>query len=78
MPNFLSRLFLIILTVGLQILVMVFGWGVHPQSWMWIIGGGIFGILTIRVVAEKLERDEKIAELEKVIAQLKKVRGMHP
>lgn len=27
-------------TVG--ILVLIFGWGLSPQSWGWIIGGAVF------------------------------------
>jgi len=27
--------------MAIGVLVMVYGWGLHPQSWGWIIGGGV-------------------------------------
>jgi hypothetical protein len=29
--------------MGTGILVMIHGWGLEPQSWGWIIGGGAAG-----------------------------------
>jgi hypothetical protein len=25
-----------------SILIMIYGWGLEPKSWLWIIGGGVF------------------------------------
>jgi len=33
----------IVLAIGLSILVMIYGWGLEPKSWWWIIGVGFFG-----------------------------------
>jgi uncharacterized membrane protein len=57
MQKFLSLVFVICLIVGLQILVMIFGWGVHPQSWWWIIGGGVFGATILRALSDALQKD---------------------
>jgi hypothetical protein len=35
----LSYMFLLCVMVGLSVLVMMYGWGLKPQSWWWIIGG---------------------------------------
>lgn len=43
MQKLLATLFLLCLSVGLQILVFTKGWGLHPGSWLWIIGGGFIG-----------------------------------
>ena len=44
----LSTLIFIILTIG----VMIFGWGLEPRSWWWIIGGGVFGKLLICILEQ--------------------------
>lgn len=31
-----------ILTTVISICVMMYGWGLRPKSWFWIIGMGIF------------------------------------
>lgn len=38
-----SLVMLLGLTVGVSggILVMLYGWGVRPEGWRWIIGGGV-------------------------------------
>jgi len=33
-----------------SLLVMIKGWGVHPQSWGWILGVGIFGQIAAYVI----------------------------
>ena len=38
------------------ILIMIYGWGLEPQSWWWIIGGGVF----IRLIAEFIVQISKI------------------
>jgi hypothetical protein len=43
MLNFLMALIGMFFAFGLGILVMIFGWGLQPVSWGWIIGGGIGG-----------------------------------
>jgi hypothetical protein len=32
-----------VLSFALGVLTMIYGWGLHPQSWAWIIGGAIAG-----------------------------------
>ena len=29
--------------VGTMVLVMIYGWGLEPQNWWWIVGGSIGG-----------------------------------
>ena len=43
----------ILLTVG----IMVYGWGLTPQSWWWIIGGG-FGLRLIIAAFEVLAKEK--------------------
>lgn len=45
MTKFLLSLIGYGLAIGIGILVMMFGWGLEPASWGWIIGGGIGGSL---------------------------------
>lgn len=45
MTKFLLALAGYFVAMGLGVLVMLFGWGLQPQSWGWIIGGGACGSL---------------------------------
>ncbi len=55
-------LFTVMISVGLYILVMIYGWGMVPKNWYWIIGGGVLGQLFVRllsgVVSDDLNRQE--------------------
>jgi len=35
--------------VAIGILVLIFGWGLEPQSWGWILGGNITGALLFAI-----------------------------
>ena len=50
MAKFISVTAIYILVVLLGIGVMMFGWGLKPQSWWWIIGGGVIGRLVIMIM----------------------------
>jgi len=39
------------LGILLGIGVMIYGWGLEPQSWWWIIGGGIAGRFLIEIMS---------------------------
>lgn len=53
----LSQLLLLSLMVGTSVLTLMFGWGLHPQSWWWIIGGGVFVNTALKLLANKIEED---------------------
>jgi hypothetical protein len=58
MVSYVTALFfLICCSVALQILVLIHGWGLEPKSWWWIIGGGIFLMVFLRALMEKIDRD---------------------
>lgn len=51
--------FTLMLIMG--ILVMIYGWGLEPKSWPWIIGGGIFGRTAVGIMElmnERLKKDD--------------------
>ena len=54
----LALLLLVVLHVGLQILIFVYGWNLTPHSWWWIIGGGVFGVVGLRVLHTYVEKEE--------------------
>lgn len=39
----LAVLFLYAAGIALGVGIMVYGWGLEPKSWLWIIGGGVVG-----------------------------------
>ncbi len=51
----LALLFAMSASVALAVLVAIYGWGLEPQSWWWIIGGGVFGQLFVRYVVSRVE-----------------------
>lgn len=50
----LAQLLLMALLVGLQLLVMTQSWGLKPLNWWWIVGGGVFGHVALRALADKV------------------------
>lgn len=58
MSKFLANVFLICLSVLLQILVMQYGWGLSPRSWWWIIGGGVFGYTVLLALRLALNSED--------------------
>ncbi len=58
--NSLQKFLLGILTIPtfvvIGVLVMIYGWGVEPRSWGWIIGGGV-GLNAIVVIFKAIAED---------------------
>lgn len=54
--SFLLKLLGVILGVGFSILVMIYGWGLEPKSWVWILiitpTAHIFSLFIILIAAE--------------------------
>ena len=59
MSKLLAFMFIAALAVSLQVLVMIYGWGIAPVSWWWIIGGGVFGVTILRSMLNALEKEDK-------------------
>jgi hypothetical protein len=57
--KFLAVLFLLTLTVGMSCLAMIYGWGLQPRSWWWIIGVGIVLNLVIRMVSDAVLKENQ-------------------
>lgn len=45
--------------IGLSFLVLIYGWGLTPQSYWWIIGGGIFGHTVLYAMREVVNKKAK-------------------
>lgn len=54
-----ALMFVVALHVLLSLGVMVYGYGVQPRSWWWIIGGGVIGITALRWLSDKLVESDK-------------------
>lgn len=46
------------LGILLGILIMMYGWGVEPCSWAWIIGGGVAGRMIVIALELAAKADE--------------------
>lgn len=56
----ITALFLLaVLSTVLQVLVLIYGWGLQPKSWWWIIGVGIFWAPAVRSWMEKVLKEKK-------------------
>lgn len=66
MQKFLSYLFMVCVSVALQVLVFIYGWGMHPRSWWWIIGGGVVASTLLRSVFDAVEKENKKSDEKKV------------
>ena len=56
----LSVLVIYVMGMAVGILVLLFGWGLPPESWWWIIGGALFqyGLMILsQVIAEGGKND---------------------
>ena len=58
MTKLIVVLFGFTLTLIVSIWTMIYGWGLEPKSWWWIIGGGIF----IRIMIALMEQIGKEAK----------------
>ena len=43
--NYVASLILTGVAFCISFMVMIYGWGLEPQSWPWIIGGTIIAVL---------------------------------
>lgn len=61
--NDVTKLIALLSVFGMTLLIsvatMVYGYGVHPQSWGWIVGAGFFGNVFLHYVARKVIDDGK-------------------
>jgi hypothetical protein len=40
--------------VAIEILVMIYGWGLHVRSWAWIVILGIVGLAFVRLLGDEI------------------------
>ena len=57
MQQFFAGLFVYCLCIALGIGIMIYGWGLTPISWWWIIGGGAIGRLLIEIMSTMSKQD---------------------
>jgi len=43
--------------VATQVAVLMYGWGLEPKSWVWIIGAGVFLQVFIRSAGERILKE---------------------
>ena len=66
----LASIFMTGAILALQILVLMKGWGLHPQSWWWILGGGFVGMTVLKAIGERVLASWGPASPSKVEAEL--------
>ena len=55
--TFVAALAALSLSVGLSVLTAIYGWGLTPRSWWWIVGAGVFGQLVASGILKKIIKD---------------------
>jgi len=53
--KFLALLFIIAVSVTASILTFIYGWGLQPKSWTWIIGVGFFVQVFLYMVRDRIK-----------------------
>ncbi len=38
--------------IGMSVLTLIYGWGLQPKNWGWIIGAGFFGMLFSKLLLQ--------------------------
>ena len=57
-----TQLFGFVIVFFIEIAVMIYGWGLEPKSWGWIIAGGVvvrFLVELMMVAARELQKKPK-------------------
>lgn len=60
MIKILAALFLLSISMCMSICVLMFGWGLEPKSWWWIIGGSLVGYGVAGLFKAALEKEETV------------------
>ena len=58
MNKAIATIFVIFMLVAMQIVVMIYGWGLEPKSWGIIIGVGFFGTIIMRLIGDKVLKSD--------------------
>ena len=59
MSKAIARMALHTLSFYLSIATLIYGWGLSPKSWGWIIGAGLVGQLFVMVLLLVVQKEEK-------------------
>lgn len=54
----IANVSLSIIALGITVLVMIYGWGLTPKSWPWIILGGIGARLIVAIMEAVVKADK--------------------
>lgn len=54
MIYFLAFLAYAAMAVGINVLVLIHGWGLTPKSWWWIIGVGVFMSIVVHTIGTRV------------------------
>jgi len=83
MEKLLAILFVVALSVGASICVMMFGWGMTPKNWWWIVGVGLFGQTVLTSLMQALVKTDgkwpmKLEEIKTLLAEIRLHRAEIP
>ncbi|HLZ49118.1 MAG TPA: hypothetical protein VKP61_00065 [Candidatus Acidoferrum sp.] len=59
MSKLLARITVLALLILLSVATMIYGWGLTPRSWGWIVGMGFFGNVALMVLNHFLDKEEE-------------------
>ena len=58
MNKLMSVFFVLTVMIALQVVVMMYGWGLEPKSWWIIVGIGVFGQGFMKLIDDKCMKED--------------------
>jgi len=59
MNKLIASITVIAVMVTLNILTMIYGWGLKAESWWWIIGVGIFAQIFMKAIGDAVLKSDR-------------------
>lgn len=58
MTKLIALLTVLAVMVGLSVLTSIYGWGLTPKNWWWIIGVGLFGQIFMKLIGDAVMNEK--------------------
>ncbi len=59
MSQLIARISVLAMLVVISVTTMIYGWGLTPRSWLWIVGMGFVGNALVIIINHYLDKETK-------------------